>query len=155
MLLCCVGCGTVGERFKPLDAASAGRSKVYLYMGCKPGMTEYLGNGQTGATVYVNGKFIGYLSDGTYIPLSLPPGTYKFKFGSTWNWTHPSLVFDYAIGADRTHYFEWTTRLDQYDRNKFWYELIENEEVAATPALQHCILEKDSYLKARNAGLSQ
>lgn len=153
--LACAGCGTVGERFKPMEAAPDNRALVYLYLGCSPFIADYMGNGQTGASVSVNGKSIGYLSHGTYIPLALVPGEYAFRFGSTWNWTHPTLKFNYTVGANETHYLEWTSRPDPVRQDFVWYEMMARDAEVAKPVLSGCLLEGDSYMKAKRAGFSR
>lgn len=107
------GCSTVGVDFSPVVAAGGGESVIYIYGGCDPASNEYVGGGFIGPKLKVNGDFVGYLADDSYIPLVLPIGSVDLGLVATWNNDFPKLEFTYHIKDSADRYLRFGTGGEQ------------------------------------------
>ena len=149
------GCSTTGQKYKALDTLVEGHANVYIYLGCDQNNKDYLPGGTTGMSLYLNKKFVGYVSDGTYVPLVLPFGEHDFEFTGTWNWKAADVEFSYNIDSMETKYFERIFKADEYESNKYWYEAYERDDEHAIQDLQYCLLQEETYQSAIKNGLSR
>lgn len=156
LLLAGAGCKTVGADFAPMALPEEGKVLVYLYYECDPDSSEYYTGGTVGPKFRLNGKFIGYLSPDSYIPLVLPQGSVEMELLPTWNYTFiPELKFDYPTTGPGPKYlrFDFSGKGVSYSRIKWTSYAREVNPLIARKEIASCQLNEAAQQRAKAGGL--
>lgn len=127
------------QKVNPVDK-SIGVAYIYFSgegISLGPSFTEF------GPNLYVNGKKIGLLALGTYVPLNLKAGTYTIKTTSTWdNKVFADLSAPFSVENGESKYIEFALTAERVDHNtsKWISSYIERKESAAYPKIRTCKL---------------
>jgi len=97
------GCASLGPSFTPLQASPSGKSIVYIYR-----VSHFAGSAYS-PDVKLDGKTLGTLSNGSYLPFEVAPGQHKIELESI---AGVVCAIDFKLSDKAEHYLRFDTTMN-------------------------------------------